>query len=141
MGLEEKAEPAPSGEGRGTGLRTGGAAAPPVGTGGESTTSGPGRLVRTRWEVHAAAWAGLLLMEETESQSRPTDGPRRSAACSGLGRTDFMDPEVCENQGALSGGAVGPVALWVPCPCGSQGKCCRQGLTGRRGSGRAGFGQ
>ena len=78
---------------------------PPLGLGGWSGQGGG---------VHAAAWAGLLLMEETESQSHAPDGPRRSAACSGLGCTDFMDPEVCENQGALSGGAVGPVPLWVP---------------------------
>ena len=87
----------------------------PMGTGRESTTSGPGRLVRTGWGgVHAAAWAGLLLIEEMESQPRAPDGPRRSAACSGLGRTDLMGPEVCGNEGALSGGAVGPVPLWVP---------------------------
>lgn len=106
-----------------------------VGTGGESTPSGPGWWVRPGWEVHAASWAGLLLTEEMESQPRAPDAPRRSATCSGLGRTDLMGPEVCGNQGAPSAGAAGP------CPCESQGKCCRRGLMGRRGSGRAGFGQ
>ena len=106
-----------------------------VGTGGESTPSGPGWRVRLGWEVHAAAWAGLLLTEEMESQPHAPDAPRRSATCSGLGRTDLMGPEVCGNQGAPSAGAAGP------CPCESRGKCCRRGLTGRRGSGRVGFGQ
>ena len=114
MGLEEKGEPAPSEGGRWTGLGTGGAAAPGGHWGGIhhlwAWAAGPDGV----GGVHAAAWAGLLLIEEMESQPRAPDGPRRSAACSGLGRTDLMGPEVCGNQGALSGGAVGPVPLWVP---------------------------
>ena len=114
MGLEEKGEPAPSEGGRWTGLGTGGAAAPGGHWGGIhhlwTWAAGPDGV----GGVHAAAWAGLLLIEEMESQPRAPNGPRRSAACSGLGRTDLMGPEVCGNEGALSGGAVGPVPLWVP---------------------------
>ena len=95
-----------AGDGRGSGSRWAlGGNPPPLGLGGWSGRGGG---------VHAAAWAGLLLIEEMESQPRAPDGPWRSAACSGLGRTDLMGPEVCGNQGALSGGAVGPVPLWVP---------------------------
>lgn len=39
------------------------------------------------WGVYAAAWAGLLLTEETKSQPH---APWRSAACSGLGCTGLM---------------------------------------------------